>query len=119
MSETDACYYRFEDIRYALLPDEFGDRRGRGRLAVELRRFAVIKRTPKGAWLLLNNGDKRFVLTTAHKQFACPSVEEAIISFRARKTRQVRIYEARAAQARESIELVRAYKTSKTASPII
>jgi len=48
-------------------------------------------------------GDKKFVLTGATKRFACPTKEEALKSFKARKRRQISILEAQAKHAREAL----------------
>jgi hypothetical protein len=51
----------------------------------------VEKRTPKG-WRLEGG---RFVLESARKRWACPTVDEAFASFDARKRRQAGIHQAR------------------------
>jgi hypothetical protein len=94
-------WYRYEDIVYASIYDD-----GPGRLVVELREYEVLRHTPKGVWLTMGFGDKRFVLRGAHKRFACPTKLEARESFIARKRRQIRIHEAQAARARSAISLV-------------
>jgi hypothetical protein len=94
-------WYRYEDIVYASLYDD-----GPGRLVVELREYEVLRHTPKGVWLTLGFGDKRFVLRGARKRFACPTKLEARESFIARKTRQMKIHLACAARAKDSILLV-------------
>ena len=56
---------------------------------VRLQRFFVIRRTPKGAWIRYYTGKQKFVLLTARKRFACQTIEEARVSFIARKKRQI------------------------------
>lgn len=73
--------------------------------------YQVAKTTPKGVWLnlgftidwgtqpkeeriKLRNGDYRFVLLDARKQFACPTIHEALESFIARKNRHLDVLEA-------------------------
>lgn len=57
---------------------------------IYLEAYKVIKTTPKGVWIDMDGcGGKRFVLLDARKHFACPTKEEALISFRARKARQI------------------------------
>lgn len=51
-------WYRFEDVQYAPSVDEFDYPRGDGQLTVELRRYEVLKQTPKGVWPRLHCGDK-------------------------------------------------------------
>lgn len=101
-------WYRYEDVQYAPPPDEWGDRHGTGRLAVELRTYEVVKHTPKGVWIDYAFG-RRFVLREANKRFACPTKGEAAASFKARKLRQAKIYEARASRARRALSLVETY----------
>jgi len=97
--------YRYDDVSYAPMCDEFGESRGSSRLEVELRSFEVLRRTQKGTWIDVH-GRERFVLDGARKKYAHPTVELAQESFVARKRRQLGIYEARAARARQAIELV-------------
>lgn len=95
-------WYRFESHRYANLigEDEFSSS-----LRLDENRFRVLKVTPKGVWLAPDYGRndvfgrskldfsafKRFVLLTAQKRFAQPTKEEALLSFLARKSRQLSI----------------------------
>lgn len=95
-------YFRIEDYRTAGACDEFGDPiPGSGSPAFRLRTFVVQKTTPKGVWLKAAYGDfatgdaPRFVLASATKKFACPSIEEAFQSWLARKAAEKRIYMAR------------------------
>lgn len=59
-----------------------------GELSCEV--FQILKKTPKGVWIedWRRVGGKRFVLLSAHKQFACETKEKALESFLARKKRQ-------------------------------
>jgi hypothetical protein len=102
---TEHFWFRYEDVRYAAPVDEWGDSYGIGHLEVKLRKFPVLKHTPKGAWI---NGwrGRRFVLRDARKRYACPTLEEAKESFIARKKRQAGIYRARLRDAEEAIKLI-------------
>ena len=94
-------WYRFEDKRYAGPLDEF-DNPTPSVMEVHLRKYPVLKLTPKGAWLATCPpflGTKRFVLREATKRFACPTIEEALESFKARKSKQARIHRKIAADA--------------------
>jgi hypothetical protein len=102
-------WYRYEDVQYAAPLDEFERPDGIGQLTVELRKFEVISHTPKGLWLRVFNGDKRFVLIGARKKFACPTLALAKESFIARKMRQASIYLARANQAKRAIAVIKAF----------
>lgn len=94
--------YRYEDVAYAAPFDDTG--RLPGTVKVELRTYKIVRRTDKGTWIagcfkdssgMIVIGAKRFVLLTARKRFACPTLDEARASFVARKQKQVRIYKAR------------------------
>jgi hypothetical protein len=98
-------YYRLEDKRFAGIVNEDGDP-GPSSLRVVTYEFTLVRRTPKGAWIRPVYGEPRFVRDAAKKRFACPSLEEAKASFRARKRRQIRILEARLRDARRSIDIV-------------
>ncbi len=89
-------WYRFEDKRYAGPLDEY-DQPTPSTLTVHLRKYKVLKITPKGAWVHLGPfSGKRFVRRDVTRRFACPTVEEALESFKARKAKQARIYRKRA-----------------------
>ena len=89
--------YRATETTYAPPVDEY-DQPLRicdlGRIVVHIHRYPIIKRTPCGMWIDVY-GDKKFVLLTATKQFACESIELAKQSFVARKKRQLAIYQAK------------------------
>ena len=88
-------FYRYESTRW-----ESG-------ISLTLYSYPVTKQTPCGVWLeLLYGGGKRFVLTSARKRFACPTKEEALESFKARKRRQVRILRARLDEAERALTLM-------------
>ena len=61
-----------------------------------MRKYPIIKRTPKGCWISMDEieNPKKFVLLTARKRYACPTEGEAAESFIARKTRYIRILKA-------------------------
>lgn len=105
-------WYRFEDVQYASLVDEFDNPVGTGRLDVVMRQYKVIKLTPKGVWLCEVIGDfmspdQRFVRRTARKRFACPTIEEATESFIARKQRQAKILTSQARRALRAIDIIK------------
>lgn len=106
-----AVAYRFEDVRYA------GDEEGTsGPLLVKIRKYPVLKKTPKGFWIDAGFGTKRFILEAARKQFACRSKRKALASFIARKNRQISIYAARLADAREALNMAKIGLYSRTHS---
>jgi len=99
----EETWYRFVDMRHANV-DEW-DNHTHTYTAVYLQRFKVIKHTPKGVWLQMFF-QKRFVLNGARKKFACPTIEEAKESFRARKRAQIRILSSKIANAKEAMYLI-------------
>ena len=92
-------WYRYEDVQYASPLDEDGFAIGKGDLRIELRQYRVLRVTPRGVQLEAGYRAGRFVLNDSRKRFACSTKEEALVSFIARKTRQVGIYHARLKQA--------------------
>lgn len=94
-------WYRYEDKGYANPADEYGESTG-AHYVVELHKFSVKKHTPCGVRLSIN----RVVLHASRKRFACATLEEAKVSFIARKKKQASILRARAAIADRAIELV-------------
>ena len=104
----EETWYRYEDVMYAAPLDEFERPVGENRLEVVLRKYAVVKYTPKGVWLSWFGGyPDRFVLSDARKRFACPTVEEAKQSFITRKERQVRIFRSKLKRAENSIAIIK------------
>lgn len=92
---TDGVLYRYEETHYAPPADEMGDPGyGEGSTEVSLREYRIVRRTPRGCWIDLGCGNERFVLAKARKRFACPTEEEAQVSFIARKHAQIRVYNA-------------------------
>lgn len=98
-------YYRVDDILLSAGVDEWGNSLGPGRVHLTLASFDVLSKTPKGVWLSVY-GKKRFVLESARKRFACPSVELAVQSFKARKKRQAEILRGRLRNVERAIDLV-------------
>lgn len=99
-SDEAACLYRVEECRYAGPVDECGEPLPgvRGPLAVRIFRMPIARTTPKG-WRI--DGGK-FVLRDAHKRYACPTIEEAFVSFQARKRKQAAIAARRMRDAQEA-----------------
>lgn len=108
MGEPETVWYRFEERRYAAPLDEYENPiPGGSRLVVHLLELPLIKETPKGVWLGWGGlGAGRFVLRSAKKRYACPTLEEAKTSFRARKEKQAGIYRARAEDADRAIKMM-------------
>ncbi len=98
---TTAKFYRYHDVVYGSCYDDDGFSRGPGRLAIELLEFSVTKRTAKGVWL----DGYRFVRNAGRKRYALPTKEEALISYKARKRAEIRIYKARLSRAQRALEM--------------
>ena len=84
-------YYRYEIQRFAPQVDEFDNPVGEGRSELSLRAYRVKHKTPKG--VRLTNG--KFILTDATKHWACPTIDEAWKSWKARNASLIRILSAR------------------------
>ncbi len=96
-------WYRFEDQMRAGSADEFGDF-GPSTVHVYIFEYEVSHHTPKGVQLIVDSwsGVKRFVLKSSVKRFACPTIEEALESFLARKKKQAYIYATKISQIEEA-----------------
>lgn len=88
---TRAVWYRVVDGRRAPPLDEWDNPVGSGQSYARVLEVPVIRRTPKGVWVEGFDRVERFVLLDARKRWACPTFEEAVDSFRARKQRQAKI----------------------------
>ena len=104
IDSTDECFYRYEDVRYSNGMDMFDNPNPGYSLRVQLSQYPVIKYTPKGAWINVY-GDKKFVLLSAKKRYACPTKEEALECFMYRKKRQLSILNAKVRQVEHAIQL--------------
>ena len=100
-SQPVTYFFRYVDVQYAPPPDEYGERRGSGRLAVELEQYRVVKVTRCGVRLC--NG--RFVNLSSRKRFACPTKADAVVSFKARKQRQLFILGAKVSRVEEALAI--------------
>lgn len=101
-------WYRYVDVHYAPPLDEWERPLGRGDIKVHLEIYKVIKETPKGVWLGRDFlgyacSGRRFVLHSSRKRFACPTKDEAMVSYIARKKAQIRIYTARLESAQRAL----------------
>jgi hypothetical protein len=95
--------YRYSDVMYAPSVDEYDNPVGTGRLVVELSKYPIARRTPKGCWIYRLSLNEKFVLLTGRKRFACETQEEAMDSFVARKCRQIKILKAQLKRAEQAL----------------
>jgi len=93
---TNDIAYRYSDFSYAPPLNEFDEPCGISRSAIQVEKYRIIKYTPKGIWIeyISSFNDKKFILLSARKQFACLTKAAALISFKTRKTRQQSILQA-------------------------
>lgn len=85
-------WYRLVERVYATPADENGNPTpGIGRIEVLTQELEVLKETRKGVWLRTYYGEQRWVSRHSRKRYACPTFEEAVDSFMARKQRQRRM----------------------------
>lgn len=70
---------------------------------IYMERFLVLKVTPCGAWVD-NYGERKFVRKDAYKRFCCESRGHALVSFVARKRRQVKILSAQLKMAQAALD---------------
>lgn len=81
--------------------------------SIYLETFRVSSVTKKGVWLVIGYCTKKFVLRDAHKRWACPTEEEAMTSFVARKKRQRALLRGQLHHVEEVLELTEAHPNSK------
>ena len=106
MAEEPTSYFRYEEVRYGTgYTDVHGEYVSTGSyVELQLREFRVIRRTPCGVRIDDYRSEHgRFISREWNKQWACPTVEEARLSFIARKERQIRILRAQLKQAKEAL----------------
>lgn len=92
--------YRYVDTLHSSGSEEYGFSLY---ITVYLLEYQIVKETPRGIWIEEYIGKKRFVNLSARKKFACVSKEDALISFRKRKERQIRILENQLRFAKEAL----------------
>lgn len=108
---TEDVLYRYVERRYSHGIDEYDNPLPGYSIQLDLHTFPVKKRTPKGAWIN-DYGNKRFVLLTAKKQYACNSQEEAKDSFIFRKKRHISILTAQLTSAKRALHIAENSKGS-------
>lgn len=104
-------FYRYNEIHYAPPLNEWESPIGEGKVAIYLVEYKVIKHTKCGVWIQGSHDlerytlveRKRFVLLSARKKFACPTIEEAKESFIARKKRQIKILKSQLRKAESAL----------------
>ncbi len=98
-------FYRYEDELVHTWDYEF-ETITSSKVIVTLKEFSVVKHTPCGVWLSVY-GSRKFVKTKARKRWACPTKEEAMESFLARKSKQKRILSSQLDRVERAISLIK------------
>jgi len=100
---TEQVWYRYEVRHYAPPLNEFDeiDFGAVGRRELVLVECPVLRVTKCGVRLT----DGRFILKQSRKRYACPTKEEAMESFKRRKTVQISILKAQLRSAEEDLAL--------------
>lgn len=105
-------YYRYEDRMTSPGVDDWGDRLPNpSGTELQLCVYKVTKITPRGVIL----DRHRFVRNDTVKQYACATIEDAKISYRARKAKQISIYTERIRHAEKALAMLDSGKLSNKA----
>lgn len=96
MSEV---YYRYDYRLYSAGVDEFDNPLGPPQGILKLNSYRVTKTTRCGVWL--DTG--KFINNSWRKRWACPTVEEAAESYRARKRREIGILQTKISYIEDSL----------------
>ena len=83
--------YRYQEAIYGNGVDEFDEPLPGYNIKIQLKKYEIVRRTPKGAWIKMFFDKDKFVLLEAKKKFACETKEDAIESLIKRKSRQFSI----------------------------
>lgn len=83
---------------------------------VYVQEYIVAKHTPKGVWIYLVGSHfpqcKKFILTDARKHFACPTIEEARLSFIARQERRIKLLTEQLLRTNKALKLITTTKST-------
>ena len=107
-----AFWFRYEDRRVCSISVSEFDviTTSNRRVSLLCLQFEVVSVTPCGVWLRTGELNarrpgERWVRRDAHKRWACPTKEEALRSYRARKRRQIKILRAQLREAKAALQL--------------
>lgn len=91
---TPTTFYRVESTNFA-----------NSGVSVRVDEYSLDKETPLGYWIKSNwvSSDRHWVSKTARKRYAYPTLEEAMLSFRCRKRRQITILTHQLANAKAAL----------------
>lgn len=85
--------YRYEDYYW------------NGFVQIRLRECQVIKETNCGYWISTVLGSKKWIRKNATRRYAYPTKKEGMISFKARKGRQIEILKAQLERAKAALAI--------------
>lgn len=104
MANVGDIWYRYEDVAVQKNSDDFGFTSGPAQVQVVLRKFPVVRTTPKCVWVNYNGEDKR-IRAEAPKRFAHPTPIQALEGFVGRKQSQVRVFQMRLQRAQQALAI--------------
>jgi hypothetical protein len=115
LPEGADVWWRADDKRYANYDPwvEYEQPSG-SHLVLELTPYVLVRHTPKGVWLRSYFGTEIFVLGTATRQQAVPTMELAIRDLVARKQRHVQGCQARLQRAQAHLEAAEKWLEKET-----
>lgn len=99
------CLYRYEDIEYTSINDKLDHSLLNMNLKIELHKYPIVKKTPKGVWINYGIG-RRFVLLGAIKKFAYLTKKDAFESFKFRKQQQMKILTHQLCRVKEILYMI-------------
>jgi hypothetical protein len=101
---TEKYYFRLDSSRVSDGVDEWDNPVGPGHVEIYVSKFLIIKETPKGVWISIFCGEKKFVLSDPKgKRYAYATLEDAKKSFALRKKRYIQILSGRIRDAEEAL----------------
>lgn len=102
-------YYRYDDfLESSGGYDQSGEwEPGPSSIRVAVRQYEIVKKTPKGAWILNDMGERQLILDHWYCKFANPTLEGARQDFLARKRKLIAIAKRRIRDARIAVETVK------------
>ncbi len=117
MTAIGDTWYRYQEVHYSGPVNDYGDPiPNSGTVEVHLVKFAVTRITPKGVWVAEHMPMRhdplydKLIVHSWRKKYAHPTKWEALTAFKARKRRNISIYEARIRSIRKALEYAERYE---------
>ncbi len=118
MTTIGDTWYRYQEVYYSGPVNDYGDPiPNSSTVEVHLVKFAVKRITPKGVWVAEHVPMEydplydKLVIHSWRKKYAHATEAEALKAFKARKLRNISIYEARIRSIRKALEYAKRYDT--------